>query len=183
MTGAPTAKDLVEGWRRAGLEPGRHVVVHSSLSSLGRVRGGAASVVESLRSAVGADGTVVVPSFTPQVADPDPDGRGAPDAGVRARRDAIPTFTVDLPSPMGAIAEAVRRHPEAVRSRHPQASVAAVGARAEAIVADQPLHFALGPDSPFARLADLDGQILLIGVGHNGTASCTTRRRPCRTAA
>jgi aminoglycoside 3-N-acetyltransferase len=34
-------------------------------------------------------------------------------------------------------------------------------------VADQPLHFALGPTSPLARLADLDGRILLVGVGHN----------------
>ena len=68
---------------------------------------------------------------------------------------------------MGAIAEALRRLPEAVRSGHPQASVAAVGARAHEIVTGSPLHFALGPHSPFARLADLDGRILLIDVGHN----------------
>jgi aminoglycoside 3-N-acetyltransferase len=162
-----TAADLAEGWRRAGLERGMHVVVHSALSSLGPVCGGAATVVESLRDAVGDDGTIVVPAFTPQVADPDPETRGVPDAAVRARRAAVPLFTPDLPSPMGAVAEAFRRLPEAVRSRHPQASVAAVGAAAQAIVADQPLHFALGPGSPFARLADLDGRILLIGVGHN----------------
>jgi aminoglycoside 3-N-acetyltransferase len=167
VTAGSTAQDLAEGWRRAGVETGMHVVVHASLSSLGRVRGGAATVVESLRNAVGADGTVVVPSFTPQVSDPDPDWRGVPDAAVRARRAAVPVFTPDLPSPMGAIAEAVRRLPDAVRSRHPQASVAAVGDRGDTIVADQPLHFALGPGSPFARLADLDGRILLIGVGHN----------------
>ena len=96
---------------------------------------------------------------------------------------AVPLFTPDLPSPMGAIAEAVRRRPDAARSRHPQASVAAVGARAQAIVADQPLHFALGAGSPFARLADLDGRILLIGVGHNRNSFLHHARRPCRTAA
>ncbi|HEV7210830.1 MAG TPA: AAC(3) family N-acetyltransferase [Blastococcus sp.] len=144
-----------------------HVLAHSSLSSLGPVQGGAAAVVDSLRNAIGADGTLVVPSFTPHVADSDPDWRGVPDAAVRARREAVPVFTPDLPSPMGAIAEDVRRRPEAVRSRHPQASVAALGAHAQAIVADQPLHFALGAGSPFARLADVDGRILLIGVGHN----------------
>ncbi|HEV7188388.1 MAG TPA: AAC(3) family N-acetyltransferase [Blastococcus sp.] len=167
MTAGATVGDLAEGWRRAGVETGTHVVVHSSLSSLGPVRGGAATVVESLRRAVGADGTIVVPTFTPQTADPDPGWRGVPDAPVLSRRAAVPVFTPDLPSPMGAIAEAVRRLPDAVRSRHPQASVAAVGSAAQAIVADQPLSFALGPGSPFARLADLDGRILLIGVGHN----------------
>jgi len=35
------------------------------------------------------------------------------------------------------------------------------------IVADQPWHFAVGPDSPFGHLLDLGGHILLIGVGHN----------------
>jgi aminoglycoside 3-N-acetyltransferase len=167
VTAGLSAEDLLEGWRRAGVETGMHLVVHSSLSGLGAVCGGAATVVASIRDAVGADGTVVVPSFTPQVSDPEPDRRGVPDAAVRARRDAVPVFTPALPSPMGAIAEAVRCLPDAVRSRHPQASVAAVGARAQAIAADQPLHFALGPGSPFARLADLDGRILLVGVGHN----------------
>ncbi|MGY1748326.1 AAC(3) family N-acetyltransferase [Modestobacter sp. SYSU DS0511] len=54
-----------------------------------------------------------------------------------------------------------------MRSRHPQASVAAVGARAAEITAAQPWHFAVGPSSPFERLHDLGGQILLVGVGHD----------------
>ncbi|NAZ82263.1 aminoglycoside N(3)-acetyltransferase [Kineococcus sp. R8] len=144
-----------------------HVIVHSSLSSLGRVTGGAAAVADSLVHAVGEQGTVVVPAFTPQVADPDPSAAGVADEQVRARRAAVPVFTADLPSPVGAIAEAVRCRPGAVRSRHPQASVAAVGARAAEVVADQPWRFAIGPGSPFARLLDLDAHILLIGVGHD----------------
>ncbi len=49
MTIGSTGEELAEGWRRAGVQTGMHVVVHSSLSSLGPVRGGAATVVESLR--------------------------------------------------------------------------------------------------------------------------------------
>jgi aminoglycoside 3-N-acetyltransferase len=158
---------LLDGWQRAGVTPGMHVIVHSSLSSLGRVHGGAATVTESLRRAVGPEGTLIVPAFTPQVADPVPDCRGVPDAASRARREAVRTFTPELASPMGAVAEAVRTLPGAVRSAHPQASVAAVGARAREIVADQPLNFAVGRASPFARLAALGGSILLVGVGHN----------------
>lgn len=169
-SGGLTAADLVEGWRRVGLAEGMAVIVHSSLSSLGHVDGGAATVVASLRAAVGPTGTLVVPAFTGQVADPDPAHTGAPDAAVRQRRAAVPDFHAGLPSSMGAISEALHALPESVRSRHPQASVAAVGARAEAIVERQPLGFAVGRTSPFGRLHDLGGHILLVGVGHNRNA-------------
>ena len=144
-----------------------HVIVHSSLASLGPVNGGAITVATSLRRAVGEAGTLVVPAFTPQVADPEPTVTGVPTAAVRASREAVPLFSSDLATPMGAIAEAVRLLPTAVRSGHPQASVAAIGARAAEIVAKQPWHFAVGAGSPFHRLRELDGQILLVGVGHD----------------
>ncbi|MFI5612966.1 aminoglycoside N(3)-acetyltransferase [Amycolatopsis sp. NPDC051903] len=143
------------------------VMVHSSLSSLGPVDGGAATVVNSLLRAVGATGTVVVPTFTPNVADRDPEHVGVPDEGVRERRDAVPTFHCFMPSSTGAVAEALRTLPGAVRSSHPQVSLAAMGARAGQIVAGQSLGFALGRESPLGRLYDLRGTILLIGVGHD----------------
>ncbi|WP_049661293.1 AAC(3) family N-acetyltransferase, partial [Kitasatospora sp. MY 5-36] len=59
-----TTADLVEGWRRVGVREGMALIVHSSLSSLGRVEGGAAAVVAGLREAVGPGGTVAVPAFT-----------------------------------------------------------------------------------------------------------------------
>ncbi|GAA2826366.1 aminoglycoside N(3)-acetyltransferase [Crossiella cryophila] len=142
------------------------VIAHAALSSLGQVPGGAATVLASLRQALGGTGTLAGPAFTPQVADPAP-GAGVPDERVRAERAAVPLFHPDLPSPMGALAEAIRTSPGALRSSHPQASVAAVGAHAADIVAHQPLSFALSADSPFGRLYDLDARILLIGVGHD----------------
>jgi len=161
------ADDLLAGWREAGVEPGMHVIVHSALSSIGRVRGGAATMVHSLRRAVGSEGTLVTPAFTPQVADPHPLVRGVPEEKVRILRDQVPLFTPQLPSPMGAVAEALRLTPGALRSRHPQASVAALGARSGDIVGMQPLHFAVGRGSPFDRLRQVGGWILLVGVGHN----------------
>ncbi|MFE0102435.1 aminoglycoside N(3)-acetyltransferase [Streptomyces sp. NPDC059009] len=163
-----TRGDLVEGWRRAGVTEGMDLIVHSSLSSLGRVEGGAATVVDSLRTALGPTGTLVTPAFTWQVADPDPGHVGVPDAGVRERRAAVPLFHPDLETTsMGAVPELVRALPESLRSSHPQASVAAVGARAAEIVARQTLGFAIGRTSPFGALHDLDGHILLVGVGHD----------------
>ncbi|WP_174315801.1 AAC(3) family N-acetyltransferase [Streptomyces sp. CB01881] len=162
-----TAARLAEGWRAAGVEEGMAVIVHSSLSSLGPVAGGAATVVESLRAAVGRAGTLAVPAFTGQVADPAPDHTGAPTPGVARRRAAVPLFHPGLPSTVGAVPEALRALPGSVRSRHPQASVAAVGAQAEEVTARQTLGFAVGRTSPFGALHDLDGYVLLVGVGHN----------------
>ncbi|MEV7524302.1 AAC(3) family N-acetyltransferase [Streptomyces sp. NPDC091371] len=161
--------DLVAGWREAGVEEGMALMVHASLSSLGRVEGGAAAVVASLREAVGPDGTVAVPAFTWEVADPDPEHVGTPGPEVAARRAAVPLFHPDMPvtRALGAVPEALRSLPGTLRSAHPQASVAAVGARAAEVTAAQSLGFALGRTSPFGRLHDLGAHILLIGVGHN----------------
>ncbi|MFD7449720.1 aminoglycoside N(3)-acetyltransferase [Kitasatospora sp. NPDC059827] len=163
-----TAADLVEGWHRVGVRPGMAIIVHSSLSSLGRVEGGAAAVVASLREAVGPGGTVATPAFTGSVVcDPAPDHAGLPTPGIAELRAAVPLFHPGLPSPMGAIAEALRSLPESLRSTHPQASVAAVGAHAREVTARRSLGWAVGRESPFGALHDLGGYVLLVGVGHN----------------
>ncbi|MFE6052299.1 aminoglycoside N(3)-acetyltransferase [Kitasatospora sp. NPDC056446] len=163
-----TTADLVEGWHRAGVREGMALIVHSSLSSLGRVEGGAAAVVASLREAVGPTGTVAVPAFTTDtVCDPAPGHSGVPTPEVAELRSAVPLFRSDLPSRMGAVAEALRGLPESLRSSHPQASVAAVGAHAREVTARRSLGFAVGRESPFGALHDLGGYVLLVGVGHN----------------
>ena len=100
-----TTADLVDGWRRVGVRPDMALIVHSSLSSLGRVEGGAEAVVASLREAVGPGGTVVVPTFTTgTVCDPAPDHAGLPTPRIAELRDAVPLFHPEMPSRMGAIA-------------------------------------------------------------------------------
>lgn len=131
-----------------GIEPGDEVVVHSSLSSLGWVEGGADAVVDALVEAVGDAGTVVVPTFTPN-------------AGREAGFDVAET-----PSETGAVTEALRSRPGAERSRHPTHSVAALGPGADAITADHAFSNPLGPDSPLHRVAERGGKILLLGVGN-----------------
>ena len=59
-----TGERIVRDLRRLGVEPGQIVLVHSSLKSLGWVVGGAPAVVSALRTAVGPDGHVVVPTGT-----------------------------------------------------------------------------------------------------------------------
>ncbi|MET3806072.1 aminoglycoside 3-N-acetyltransferase [Nakamurella sp. UYEF19] len=159
--------DLTVGWDALGVHRGDVLMVHASLSAFGVVQDGAQGIVDSIRAAVGRSGTIVVPTFTPQIADPAPEVTGARSLEVRARREAVPVFWSDTPSQMGAVAETLRRSTGTLRSSHPQVSVAAQGPAAAEIIARQSLGYAVGAESPFAAVRRLGGRILLLGVGHN----------------
>lgn len=148
-----TESDVRSGLRELGVRPGDDVVVHSSLSAIGRVEGGAETVVDALASAVGDEGTVVVPTFTPN----------------RARRE--PFDRARTPSETGAITEALRARDDAVRSDHPTHSVAALGPAATELTADHGYRNSLGEGSPLHRLAERGGKILLLGVGHDSNST------------
>ncbi|MCB9683700.1 MAG: AAC(3) family N-acetyltransferase [Alphaproteobacteria bacterium] len=154
---------------RAALPPGGVWIVHSSCRSLGAVEGGADAVVEALIAALGPEGTLMVPTFTTNLTDP---ARwAAPLAGHErlATMARIPAFRADR-SPsfeMGAIPEAVRRHPRALRSDHPVTSWTSIGRRARELLADHPLDDPEGEGGPLGRAWRLNATILLIGVGQD----------------
>jgi aminoglycoside 3-N-acetyltransferase len=67
---------------------------------------------------------------------------------------------------MGVVADTFWRLPHVLRSNSPHA-FAASGPAASAITAPHPHDFPHGPDSPVGRVHELDGQVLLLGVGHD----------------
>lgn len=151
--------DLTDGLRSLGLRQGHHVLVHSSLSSLGRVDGGAATVVRALLDVVGDAGTVLAPTLT-----------GDENVGPHARL----LFDVDsTPGWTGAVSECLRQWDGAIRSRHPTHSVAALGAGAERLThRHEDSLTPCGVGSPYQRLAaDQDGVILLLGCDHESNTT------------
>jgi aminoglycoside 3-N-acetyltransferase len=170
VTRARVAEDL----GALGVRPGSVLLVHSSLSALGWVCGGAQAVVEGLLDALGPEGTLVVPTHTNGNSDPagwaNPP---VPESWWPAIRDHMPAFDSRVtPSPhMGAIPELVRTWPGGFRSGHPQLSFAAVGAHAEEITAGHALDSGFGERSPLARVRDRDGDVLLLGAGHGSNSS------------
>jgi aminoglycoside 3-N-acetyltransferase len=153
-----TRQDIVHGLHALGLQPGDSVLAHSSLSSFGHVEGGADAVIDALIETVGPQGTVLVPTLTgseelcaenPPLYDP----------------AATPCWT-------GRIPETFRQRAQAVRSLHPTHSVAAIGARALELTAGHEFSVTpCGPDSPYGRLAQIGGYVLLLGVAHHSNTT------------
>jgi aminoglycoside 3-N-acetyltransferase len=169
-----TVDTLAADLRALGLTEGAVVLLHSALKSVGFVVGGAQAVVQAVLDVIGPEGTLAVPTHTPDNTDP----AGWQHPPVPASwwpviREQAPGFDpARTPSRwMGVVAEAVRTWPGAVRSTHPQVSFAAVGARAQEIVADHRLDDALGEQSPLGAIYRLDGTVLLLGCGYDSNTS------------
>ena len=151
---AVTRAQLAEQFAALGLSKGARVLVHSSLSSLGYVLGGADAVVDALLDAVGPEGTVMVPNL--------------PFSGsLTGWLTPGPTFDVRrTPSKMGAITEALRLRADARRSLHSSHSVAAIGREQGEMLAGHELSFtSCGLTSPYYKNAHRPGGwVLMIGV-------------------
>ena len=72
---------------------------------------------------------------------------------------------------MGVIPELFRTWPGVTRSDHPASSFAALGPQGEHLTSDHHLEVDLGIRSPIGKLYELDGSVLLLGVGHNNNTS------------
>lgn len=169
-----TKEDLINGFKDCGVSEGQNIFVHTSLSSLGFVVGGAETVIRSLLEIVGQEGTLMMPSQTWKNLDP---SKGVhweePEEWYDIIRENWPAYDKNVtPSiGMGKVAELFAKWPNVKRSDHPARSVAAVGKYAEYLVQDHDISNIFGENSPVDKLYKLDGYILLIGVGYDKNTS------------
>ncbi len=169
-----TLRDLVGGMHNVGVARGATVLVHSSLSRLGWVVGGAQTVLEALRAAVGPDGTLVMPGFSGGHSDPAKwQAPPVPEAWVETVRANMPLFDrATTPTRgLGVVVEGFRSLPGTQRSYHPVDSFLAAGPNADALLADHPIPDGLGPEGPLGRLYDADAHVLMLATDWN-TCTC-----------
>lgn len=155
-----TKEEIINDLKKLGLKRGDIVLVHSSLSAIGYVDGGADTVVDALIETVGQKGTVLMPAY--------------PMNGTMlgyAKTDPLFNPKID-PSQMGKITEAFRLRKEALRSLHPTHSVAAIGPYAEYLLKNhEKSQTPCGKTSPFYKLIELRGYILHLGSRFGQTTS------------
>ena len=157
-----------------GLEPGMTVIVHSALSKIGWVPGGAQGVIAALLDVLGDSGTLVMPAHSGNFSDPaNWAAPAAPKDWWATIREEMPAYDPALTPTrnMGAVAESFRKYPGVLRSGHPHVSFTALGPNAQQIVQTHPVGCMFGERSPLARLYELGAHVLLLGVDHgNNTA-------------
>ena len=136
---------LAQNWRKCGINSGDIVLIHSSLKrTLQRYKTTPQEVMSSFLEAVGPQGTVLFPLFNFDFT------------------KGVPFDIRSTPSQMGALTEAARMHPDAIRSGHPIYSFAVIGAQAGKFSVDN--FSGYGHDSPFAILRQLGGKIAVLDL-------------------
>lgn len=152
VTRAQLASDL----RALGVQPGDVLFVHSSLKSLGFVEGGPQAVIDALRDAVGADGTLLLPAYWIP-------------GGTLLATCELPDYVFDVRehgTHMGALPATLLAQAGVCRSVHPTHSCAALGPLAAYLTeAHHRAPSVFGDGSPWQRFAALkQGKVLGLGI-------------------
>ena len=169
-----TPTQLRADLRALGVEPGSVLMVHTALSKVGFIPGGAQAMIEALLDVLGPGGTLVMPAFSASITDPQFwTNPPVPEEWWPTIREETPAYDGrKTPTRMlGIVAELFRTWPGVTRSEHPHNSVAAIGPSAAAITTGHELESGMGEGSPLARLYELDAFVLLQGVNHANNSS------------
>lgn len=167
ITAVCTKHDIMNQLVELGVKPGMILEVHSALSSFGFVIGGAQTVVDALIDVVGYSGTILMPLHCSNNTEPTFWINPPCDSHLtQVIRDNMPAYhkkEMDS-SHMGAVVENLRRRDGVVISNHPNCAFVAWGKYAKLLCNRHSLHFSLSEESPTARLYELKGHVLLLGV-------------------
>lgn len=137
---------IVHDIKLCGVSAGDTVLMHSALSAIGFVEGGADAVIDAFTEVLGEDGTLAVSTLS----------------------FSHPFDAETTKSGVGIISETLRKRPNAFRSLHPIHSIAAVGKNAEYLTRDHDkCDTGCGAGTPYVKLVELRGKIVLLGVDLN----------------
>ena len=143
---------LVSDLHNIGVNEGDILLVHSGFRSINAEN--PLQVVKALQTAVGSEGTLIMPSF--------PGG-----SEFTMVQGGIVFDVRCYPSACGLITETFRKLPDVKRSLSPGHCMAAWGRQAAEILAGhEKCRVSAGRGSPFEKVINAGGKILLIGTDH-----------------
>jgi aminoglycoside 3-N-acetyltransferase len=147
---------MTEQLRALGVKRGDVLLVHAAFSKVASVEDGPHGLIAALQAAIGPEGTLVMPSMS------DDDDRPFNPQETACRG-------------MGVVADMFWKLPGVLRNDSPHA-FAAFGPRAAEVTALHPLNVPHGLDSPVGRVYELDGKVLLLGVGHDADTTIISQK-------
>lgn len=163
-----TKEQLAEALARVGVKEGDTLLVHSRVSGLGYIEGGADTIIEALKDVVGEKGTFLAPAFArPYIAFEGNLNKSRVYRPYDTRPDGeLRDKTVST----GALPKTMLKMKESFRSGHVSHEWVAMGKNAEFCVEGHPfLDNPCSENSPLKKVLDLDGSVIFIGcsIGSN----------------
>jgi len=137
-----------QGLKELNISQGNNILVQSSVSAFGSIEDGAETIIDLLLIAVGKTGSIIMPTFTPNVKSFHPRS---------SRADKI----------CGVLPELFRKRKGIARSNNMYLSFAASGKNAVYFINNAIKYERLDQLSPIQRLMNKNGKILLLGVEFN----------------
>lgn len=142
-------KKMLEDLKKLGIKENDTLLMHSSLSKLGHIEGGADTVIDTLIACL-KEGTLLMPCHS---------------YGTVTLEN--PVFSIkDTPACVGIIPETFRKRAGVIRSMHPTHSVCGFGKKAKELLSEHiNTNTPVGSLSPYALLPKVNGKILMLGCG------------------
>ena len=159
-----TREKLTQDFTNLGIAQGDTLFIHSSFKSLGSVEDGASTVIAALETAVGAEGLILMPTFSL----------------LPSREERVAAWDINkTPSTVGWLTEFFRQMFDTHRSDHYSHAIAARGRDAKAFVSDHrrregyqspwdhyPWGKTYGTHSPMFRAYKANAKLLMLGVDY-----------------
>ena len=161
-----TRDQLAADLRALGVAPGQVVLMHAAVKSVGWVVGGPDEILRALFDVLTPTGTLAMYVSWEEWERALVSYSDFTEEQKAVYREHCPPFDAKTARAMrqwSVLTETLRTWPGACRSDHPTASVAAVGELAEMITANQPLAYGYGHGSPWEKVCQAGGKVLLLG--------------------
>ena len=160
---------IIKDLKNLGICPGQVLMLHVSVKAIGWILGGPDIVLQAIIDLITKKGTLMM-MVSWEDEDNIYDLLRWPEKKQHLYLKECPPFdprTSRANRKYSILAEYLRTRQGAYRSRHPEASFAAIGSKAKWITKNHPLNYGYGIGSPLSKLCDAGGKVLMLGAPLN----------------